>query len=135
LELRANQPFVADCDSRNGTRLNGLRIGAALALPDSGTIGLGDDSDIAFSQHQGTLRLEVRRGLDQGALAVVSLAPVCLDAVLANAPDLQLGFSRGRPTARCAGRLSLNGAAVAGEVQLVKGDVVSVGDRSMRVVA
>ena len=139
LELSGAELLLADCESRNGTLLNGLRIGAALPLPEAGTLGLGEDCQIEFVvAAPQTIRLQVLRGLDQGVLALVSLVSVRVNTLLPDAPDVELSFSGGRPMAREArsgGQLSLNGARVGGAVQLIKGDSVSLGDRSLRVVA
>jgi hypothetical protein len=138
LELGAGQVLVSDCDSRNGTLLDGLRIGAPLPLPASGTLALGEDCRIEFTVAERpalTLRLEVSRGLDRGTLALVSLAPLRLVEWLPGAPDVEVSFSNGRPMA-CARthQLSLNGALAGGAVQLVRDDTLSAGGRSLRVV-
>lgn len=137
LELSAGQVLVSDCDSRNGTLLNGLRVGAPLPLPASATLTLSEDCQIELSVAGGpplTLRLEVSRGLDNGVLALVSLAPVRLVEWIPGAPDVEISFGRGRPMARAlTHQLFLNGALAGGDVQLVRDDTVSTGGRSLRV--
>jgi tetratricopeptide (TPR) repeat protein len=129
--------LLEDLGSRNGTTLGGLPLGSALPLPGSGVLGLGDSCELAFSlldAAASALRLEVRRGMDEGLVAAVSTAPLELSRLLDGGPPLTIGFSRGRPLARAAGgELLLNGQPASGEVQLMQGDVLRLEDQDVRV--
>ncbi len=136
------QLLIADCGSRNGTLLEGMPLGAPLPLPPAATVGLGDSCQLQLTLSQGedpptsVVRVEVTSGMDRGRSLVVTTAPLLLAGALAGAPPLELRFTRGRPFVRALeGRLSLNGALIGGEVQLIRGDVVTVAERSLRVVA
>jgi tetratricopeptide (TPR) repeat protein len=76
--------YLADADSRNGTRLNGLPISGSLPLSGEGVFAVGDGVDIAFAvrrtggagQGAAVLNLAVVRGLDKGALFFMSAGEV-----------------------------------------------------------
>lgn len=62
---------IRDLESRSGTRLDGLRIGAPMALRDGQRVELGDDLALRVSLDEAGLTLSVERGLDRGRRVVV----------------------------------------------------------------
>lgn len=119
---------VEDAESRNGTLLNGLPLGAPIPLPaPAGRIGLGDACELGYRVLETTapvlLELEVTRGLDLGRRLVACAGPIPLERAIAGGPALEVSFARGRPFARALrGELQLNDARVSTPVQLITGD-------------
>ena len=106
---------LRDLESRAGTRLDGLRIGAPMRLRDGQRIELGDDLALKVGLDDGALTLLVERGLDRGRRV----------AVLAGAWRTPLGTLRGgenglqlEPSAP----IQLNGQRVAMAMVLAHGD-------------
>ena len=128
--------MVEDMESRNGTTLSGLPLGGRVPLPESGVLDLGDGCEVAF-QREGCLRLEVKSGMDLGAMAVAITTPTLLSEILPGGPALNISFQRGRPMVHAVtgGRgLKLNGSAASGMIQLIAGDRLEVdGAEAVRV--
>jgi hypothetical protein len=128
IETRDGRMILADCDSRNGTRLGGVVVGGELPLPAQGEIALGESCALRFEVDGVTLRLVVQRGVDRGLRLWAQLSPFDLG------PGIQLSFSKGRPSLFCAGgALTLNGKRAASEIQLLRGDKVEVGGAAWEV--
>lgn len=116
--------MLEDLGSRNGTLLCGVRLGARVPLPLSGTIGLGDQSQLSFLTEE-RLTLEVVSGLDRGTRAVLLHGPCALDRLLTGAPPHHIFFERGRPMLEISGEGGrLNGEVTSGVVQLIRDDRV-----------
>jgi pSer/pThr/pTyr-binding forkhead associated (FHA) protein len=62
---------LRDLESRSGTRLDGLRIGAPMRLRDGQRVELGDDLALRVGLDDGGLTLLVERGLDRGRRVAV----------------------------------------------------------------
>jgi hypothetical protein len=125
---------LADLGARNGTTLGGVRLeatAAALPLVGAGEIGLGELCRIGFAVALDDERLELKvlSGLDRGLRVVASARPLAVGGAQLRFVDgrPRLGAPDGRP-------LDLNGATAGGAVQLIRGDLVSVGDARLEVV-
>jgi hypothetical protein len=121
---------LRDCASKNGTFLAGCLVDGELPLEREGDLGLGEHCAFRFKVEGAALRLEVTRGLDRGLTVLASSAPL---AVAGGAAELR--FDGGRPIlAGAAGRaLDLNGTRGGARVQLIRGDVITVGDGGARI--
>ncbi len=126
---------VRDLKSRNGTTLNQLPIAGELALRGEGEIGIGEACALSFEIEGPRLALTVIRGMDRGRQLWASPVPMILGA----GTGLTLSFPGGRPHLRgVAGQglaMSLNGERVGGDIQLLLGDMVQVGDVSYEVLS
>jgi tetratricopeptide (TPR) repeat protein len=120
---------LRDCASKNGTFLNGIAIEGELPLERDGEISLGEHCSFKFRVDNGVIRLEVARGLDRGLKVIAAANPL---AVAAGA--LELRFDAGRPFVSAVGgrTMMLNGARGGHRIQLIKGDVVEVGEAGDR---
>ncbi|MDP3213331.1 MAG: FHA domain-containing protein, partial [Deltaproteobacteria bacterium] len=108
---------LRDLESRAGTRLDGLRIGAPMALRDGQRVELGDDLALRVGLDDGALTLLVERGLDRGRRV----------AVLAGAWRTPLGGLRVGESGlelEPAAPVQLNGQRVAMTMVLAHGDRV-----------
>ncbi len=117
---------LADLESRNGTWIDGLPVGAGFELPEAGRFTLGERCRVVFRRlGEGALLLEVERGLAAGARAVVLGGPAELAGVLPGLAPVRLALEGG--WFRLAGDgLRLQGRPVAGPVDLLVGDRVEV---------
>ena len=126
IDRRGDGFIVRDAGSRNGTRLGGVTVEGDLPLEGHGEIGLGDAVRIAFRREGSALRLEVSHGTDRGLVAFVCGGPLPLagGAVVlrfaAGVPLLEIAPGHG------AAALRLDGAAVAGAVELIHGDRLEI---------
>ncbi len=122
---------VHDRDSKNGTTLAGLRIAGTLPLPDEGDLGLGEVCVIHAVARGELLTLEVTRGLDRGLSLLAGRGPLEVEGAG------ELEFIDGRPRlSPLGGRLLyLNGVHAGGAVQLIRGDVVELGEARLEVVS
>lgn len=120
---------LADRDSKNGTTLAGVRIAGELPLVGEGDIGLGELCVIRFAQSGDTLTLEVTRGLDRGLRVIAGRGALDVEGVG------ELLFIDGRPRlSPLGGRLLyLNGVHAGAGVQLVRGDVIELGEQRLEV--
>ena len=133
---------LRDAGSRAGTTLDGLPVAGAVPLDGAGDIGLGDDTALSFEIDRGAadgapiLRLRVDRGLDAGSrlLAAPEDVAIPLDPLGLSAA---ITFRAGRPHLRATAgpaALHLNGEPIAqGEIQLLRGDVVTIGGEEVDV--
>jgi hypothetical protein len=120
---------LRDRGSKNGTTLGGVRIAGALPLGGEGELGLGELCAIRYTVAGETLCLEVTRGLDRGLRLVAGRGPLDVDDVG------ELEFLDGRPrlSPRGGRLLYLNGVHASGAVQLIRGDVVELGEQRLEV--
>jgi hypothetical protein len=120
---------LRDHDSKNGTTLGGVRIAGSLPIAGEGDIGLGELCVIHYVVRDETLTLEVTRGLDRGLRAIASRGPLDVEGVG------ELQFIDGRPRLLPVGGrlLYLNGVHAGGAVQLIRGDVVELGEQRLEV--
>jgi hypothetical protein len=120
---------IADRDSKNGTTLGGIRISGELPLVGEGDIGLGELCVIHFAQRGDTLHLEVTRGLDRGLSVVAGRGALDVEGVG------ELMFIDGRPRlSPIGGRLLyLNGVHVSAGIQLIRGDLIELGEQRLEV--
>jgi hypothetical protein len=120
---------LRDRDSKNGTTLGGVRIAGELPLAGEGDFGLGELCVVHFVASGETLTLEVTRGLDRGARVVAGRGALDVEAVA------ELMFIDGRPRlSPLGGRLLyLNGVHVSSGIQLIRGDVVELGEARLEV--
>jgi len=120
---------LCDRDSKNGTTLGGVRIAGELPLVGEGDIGLGELCVIHFVQSGDTVTLEVTRGLDRGLRVVAGRGALDVEGVG------ELMFIDGRPRLSPVGGrlLYLNGVHVSAGIQLVRGDVVELGEQRLEV--
>ncbi|MSP58876.1 MAG: FHA domain-containing protein [Myxococcales bacterium] len=116
---------VRDCASKNGTFLAGCAVGGELPLDQEGELGLGELCGIRFRVESGVLTLTVARGLDRGLKVIAAATPFLLAG-----GAFELRFSDGRPCLSAIGGhpLQLNGARAGARIQLLRGDVVEVGE-------
>jgi len=116
---------LRDAGSRNGTRIAGARVEGEVPLAGAGVFELGDDSEIAWSEAGGVVKLEVRRGMDRGRvlLAGVGIAIAVPDGAA------RVRFRDGRPYLEVDAAVTtrLNGSRTGATVQLIRGDVVEAG--------
>ena len=114
---------LTDCGSRNGTRLDGVAIGDAIALGERGQIGLGDDCVIDFAVRGVQLELAVTRGRERGWKLYAQTAPFELAA------GVTLRFEFGRPLLRSErGPFRLGGETAAQEIEPIAGDAIALGE-------
>jgi tetratricopeptide (TPR) repeat protein len=120
---------LRDCDSKNGTTLGGVRIAGTLPLAGSGEIGIGELCVVRYEVAGETLTLEVTRGLDRGLRAVASRGAFDVEGAG------ELVFIDGRPRLSPVGGrlLYLNGVHTGAAVQLIRGDVVELGEARLEV--
>ncbi len=108
---------IRDLESRSGTRLDGLRIGAAMALRDGQRVELGDDLTLRVSLDGDGLTLAVERGLDRGRRVAVLGAGWRTKLGLVTRGEAGLVLEPSAP-------LQLNGQRVAMAMVLARGDRV-----------
>jgi len=122
---------LVDRESKNGTTLGGVRVagGGELPLVGEGDIGLGELCVVRFRQQGETLTLEVTRGLDRGLSVVAGRGPLDVEGVG------ELQFIDGRPRLSPVGGrlLYLNGVHVSAGIQLIRGDVIELGEQRLEV--
>ncbi len=122
---------LVDRDSKNGTTLGGVRVtaGGELPLVGEGDIGLGALCVSHFAQATDTLTLEVTRGLDRGLRLVAGRGALDVEGVG------ELMFIDGRPRLSPVGGrlLYLNGVHASAGIQLVRGDVIELGEQRLEV--
>jgi hypothetical protein len=120
---------LRDRDSKNGTTLGGVRIAGELPLAGEGDFGLGELCVVHFAHAGEALTLEVTRGLDRGVRVVAGRGALDVESVG------EVIFIDGRPRlSPLGGRLLyLNGVHVSSGIQLIRGDVVELGEARLEV--
>lgn len=124
LALEGGALVLRDLDSKNGTLVGGVPIGRPLVVAAEIEVGLGEDAAVRLRPDGARASLEVTRGLDRGSRAVVGAGALPLGAAPA-----ELVFEDERCVlAPAAGTsLTLGGRRIAGRIDLLRGDVLSVG--------
>src|SRR3954471_7072788 len=120
---------LRDRDSKNGTTLAGVRIAGALPLAGEGDFGLGELCVVHFAVTADALTLEITRGLDRGMRVVAGRGALDVEGAA------ELMFIDGRPRlSPLGGRLLyLNGVHVSSGIQLIRGDVLELGEARLEV--
>jgi hypothetical protein len=119
---------LRDLQSKNGTTLAGIPLepGGILPLDGEGELGVGEVCRFRFSARPPRIELEAVGGLDRGLKVIGSAQPIALGTTVHRA---ELSFGAGRPRLATAdGRpIDLNGVHAGSSVQLIRGDVVTLG--------
>jgi tetratricopeptide (TPR) repeat protein len=115
--------WIEDAGSRNGTFLDGLRVGGRIPLPGKGLIGLGDSCAVGFEVREETLELEVAEGLDRGR----KFALVDGRLPLAGSPSALVFDPRGVARLVSSAPVMLNGNRTAEQIVLIEADVIEAG--------
>ncbi len=120
---------ASDAGSRSGTTLDGVPLGAPLALRPGAALGLGADLSLRVqaAPDAGSLSLEIERGMDRGRRLVL----VAGSAALACGA---VRFEPSGPVLTPAQPVSLNGQKVALPFTLARGDRIEAGGRTLHVV-
>lgn len=123
---------LRDAKSRNGTLVQGVAIAAAFRLVTRTEVGLGDDLSLDLAPAEdGSLSIEVRRGLDSGA-RFVSIGGAT-HALIPGRASLRFvdGWARLGPIEGAG--LSMGARTIRSEIDLLIGDRVRVGDQTIEV--
>jgi hypothetical protein len=121
IEFASGSFVLADCESRNGTRLDGIAIGDAMALGERGQIGLGDDCVIDFAIRGQRIELAVVRGRERGWKLRAQTTPFEL------ATGVTLRFEFGRPLLRSErGPFRLGAETASQEIEPIAGDAITL---------
>lgn len=126
LEPTAAGFTVKDGGSRNGTLLGGLPIAGKVALPERGTLALGEDCRVDFEIAGGVFFGTVATGLDRGRRLVIARPGQVVDLAPA-ALACELCFTDGAPWLGRPGSWFVLGddRIGSGRAQLIVGDVVT----------
>jgi pSer/pThr/pTyr-binding forkhead associated (FHA) protein len=119
---------LRDLDSKNGTTLSGVRLGATLLLEGAGELGVGEVCLMAFEAAPPRMKLIITRGLDRGRVVLASSGP------LAVGDFAELRFERGAPRLSSPRPLLLNDVVAGGAVELIVGDRLEIGGQLVEVV-
>lgn len=120
---------LRDLGSRNGTLVSGVLLSRAMPIDGALEIALGDDVSLALRPSEGTLELEVLRGLDRGERVLVGAGVV-------DVPELGVGvrFEADRIAIDARGhRATLGERKVTTEIDLLRGDVLEIEGRRVEV--
>jgi len=128
LETTATGFTVKDGGSRNGTMLGGLPIAGKVALPDRGTLELGEDCRLDFELigTPAVLFATVATGLDRGRRLILARMAQVVDLAPAEL-TCELCFEQGAPwLGRPGAHFQLGADRIGnGRAQLIVGDVVT----------
>ncbi|MDH5490520.1 MAG: FHA domain-containing protein [Myxococcales bacterium] len=92
IERRGGAIVVRDLGSRNGTRIDGVSIGAEFEVKGEAKLALGDDVEVQLEPLEEAICLRVRSGLDAGLVAIFGAG-----SLRASGLDAALHFERGHP--------------------------------------
>jgi hypothetical protein len=121
---------LRDRQSKNGTAFGGVRVTGTVPLGERGELGLGEHCTLRFRVSSAMIILEVTRGLDRGRVVCAGINALDVDDV----GDLEFVDGRPRLSAKGGRLLYLNGVQTGGAVQLIRGDVVELGERRIEVI-
>lgn len=132
IAARGAELIVRDLGSRNGTLVRGLPIANELSLRGETELGLGEDVALRLAPSPHGVLLEVVRGLDRGERTVAGEGALRVDGLSAT-----FTHEGDRVVLRAdAGVAVVLGAQqVAAEIDLLSGDVLSIGASRVEVLA
>jgi hypothetical protein len=126
--LEGGRLALRDLQSKNGTTLAGVALepGGILPLDGEGELGVGEVCRFRFVARPPRIELEAVGGLDRGLKVIASAQPIALGTAAHRA---ELSFSDLRPRLATANGkpIDLNGVHAGSSVQLIRGDVVTLG--------
>jgi tetratricopeptide (TPR) repeat protein len=121
LRLHEGRFYLRDTDSRHGTLIGGMPVIGEVPLEDTGRFTLGPDCELDWRREPDLLVLEVLRGLDRGLAVLYGPKPLPLG-------EGHVSFEGGRPYLTATLPLRLHGARTTGRIQLIRRDLVAIGD-------
>ena len=121
-----NGLVLRDLDSRAGTRLDGLAIGATVPLHDGQRVELGADVALSFAGAPDAATLSVERGLDRGRRIILIRSEWRTPLGAIRPTDDGFVLSPDAP-------VSLNGQRVAMPILLARGDRIDVSRHSLEI--
>lgn len=121
---------LRDLGSRNGTLVAGVVIARELPVDGPLTIGLGDDVELALTPTGSSMSIEVTRGLDRGEKVVVGGGVVALDEL-----GISVRFLPDRTVVVAGVERVLLGERAVAEVEILRGDVLTIGGQRVEVIA
>lgn len=141
IDRRDGRYVLRDRGSRNGTLVASVPIATEWIIDDGLEVGLGQDVALRFATAVSSLLVEVVRGLDRGRLFVVAGRLGGVARLAVPGVDVQLEMAEDYvalvPTSERALELIPYGASsgrrIRGPVELLRGDVVVVGDTRVEV--
>ncbi|MBN8611783.1 MAG: FHA domain-containing protein [Deltaproteobacteria bacterium] len=127
---------VRDLGSRNGTLVSGMPLAGALPIEGTLELGLGDDVSITVRPAGEGIELEVQKGLDRGLLHVLGASAsdgVCVLAVPGASATIELDREGAviTPLGESAELIpegATSGRRVQGRIDLLRGDVLVIGE-------
>ncbi len=130
LRYEAGRFVLRDLGSRNGTLVSGVVLSREMPVDGHLVVGLGDDVELALTPHGGSMTLEVLRGLDRGEKVVVGGGVAEVEEL-----GISVRFLPDRTVIVAGtGRVLLGERAVA-EVELLRGDVLTIAGERVEVIA
>lgn len=123
---------LEDLESRNGTLVRGVPLGAPLVLAEATEVGLGDDVLVRVEPGTEGLAVRVLSGLDAGSVTLVGAGPLPLPGV-AGSVTFEGGFVVLRAAAGAT--LTLAGQRCVAPVDLLVGDELELDGVRLEVVA
>lgn len=126
--LEEGRFVLRDLGSRNGTLIAGVVLSQQMALEGPLEVGLGDDVALRLTPSGATLELEVVRGLDRGEVVLVGEGVVEL-------AELGVGvrFEADRTVLEARIERPTFGDRALAEIELLRGDVITIGGRRVEV--
>ena len=121
---------LRDLGSRNGTLIAGVVLSRALAVEGALEVGLGDDVSVRLTPSGMSLEIEVVRGMDRGEVVHVGAGAVELF-------DLGVGvrFEPERTVIESRNERIVLGDRAVSEVELLRGDVLTIAGKRVEVIA
>lgn len=125
-----DQFVLRDLGSRNGTLVAGVVLSRAMPIVGALEVGLGDDVAVQLDPTDGSLRIEVVRGLDRGEVVFVGAGEVQLAEL-----GVSVRFDADATVIRAGRERLVLGERAVSEVELLAGDVLTIGGTRVEVVA
>jgi hypothetical protein len=128
---REGEEFVLrDLGSRNGTLVAGVLLSRAMPIAGPLEVGLGDDVAVRLTPSGTTLEIEVVRGLDRGEVVLVGQGSVELHEL-----GVGVRFEPDRTVIEARLERPMFGERALSEVELLRGDVLTIGGQRVEVIA